>query len=233
MTAKLFPTLVVSVLSLLCASCASIVSSNESTTYIETFPEDARCELHGQDFSRVITTPGSVHLPSEAAPVTVSCKKEDYFTTAQTLDTSMDGWIFGNLLFGGIIGGVVDIARGAGQKFPPKFSMVLDPKSFDTAAERDEYYDKRVESINAKWDDLVARIEARCKNKDSGTMTAGPSSSDCAKKAGEAQEKRHAEIAAVEDRRNNAAVASTQPLAAPSVQAVQAAPSVQATQVAQ
>ena len=29
------------------SACASIVSNNESTTYIETDPEKSRCELHG------------------------------------------------------------------------------------------------------------------------------------------------------------------------------------------
>jgi len=52
-------------LALVLSGCASIVSESESTTYIETDPETARCELHGQDFKRVVTTPTSIHLPAD------------------------------------------------------------------------------------------------------------------------------------------------------------------------
>jgi PBP1b-binding outer membrane lipoprotein LpoB len=43
-------------LALVLPGCASIVSDNNSGTYIETDPEKARCELHGQDFKRVVDT---------------------------------------------------------------------------------------------------------------------------------------------------------------------------------
>lgn len=60
-------------LAALLPACASIVSDNKSVTYVETVPEEARCELHGQDFKRVITTPASIQLPANAAPVMVAC----------------------------------------------------------------------------------------------------------------------------------------------------------------
>ncbi|MCH8111383.1 MAG: hypothetical protein IH905_05430 [Proteobacteria bacterium] len=99
------------------SGCASIVSDNESTVYVATEPEAARCELHGDDFTRVINTPGSLVIPSVAAPVTVTCDAEDYRTTTGELDTSADGWMAGNIIFGllgGGIGLIVDAARGAG-----------------------------------------------------------------------------------------------------------------------
>ena len=49
---------------LLTGACASIVSDNESTVYVATEPEKARCELHGQDFTRVVSTPASAHFDS-------------------------------------------------------------------------------------------------------------------------------------------------------------------------
>ena len=210
MSRKIALVSMMAILSLLCASCASIVSSNESTTYIETFPDKAECELHGQDFSRVVTTPNSIHLPAKSAPITVSCKKEGYFTTAQTLDTSMDGWIWGNLIFGGIIGGVVDLARGSGQKFPPKYSMILDPMTFSSDTERNEYYDKRAKVINDKWDSIIKKIESSCNKKDDENKmpSTGSSNTDCIKKMEEAEQKRHEELAVIEKRRNDAIVAS-------------------------
>mgnify|MGYP001010576331 FL=1 len=95
------------------AGCASVVSKTDSTTYLETDPEKARCVLHGQDFKRVVTTPDSIQLPSAAAPITVACEAEGYKTATAVLDTKSDGWIWGNILLGGVIGAVVDGARGA------------------------------------------------------------------------------------------------------------------------
>lgn len=151
-------------LALLSGGCASIISDDESTTYIETIPECAECTLHGQDFKRKITTPDSIHLPSEAAPITISCKAEGYRTTSEVMDTKMDGWIFGNIIFGGIIGAVVDAGRGAGQKFPPKFTVQLDPVSFRTAQLRDEYYKERSDTLAARYDSLIRKAETRYKS---------------------------------------------------------------------
>lgn len=148
------------------ANCASIVSENESVTYIETDPENARCELHGQDFKRVIHTPDSMQLPAEAAPITVACSAENYRTTSETLDTSADGWIVGNILFGGIIGIAIDAARGAGEKYPPKFSLILDPKEFSTEDERDAYYSKRELTVRNKWNKTITELEEKCENEE-------------------------------------------------------------------
>ena len=178
--------------------CASIVSDDESTTYIETDPEKARCELHGQDFRRVIETPDSMRLPSEAAPITIACKADGYRETAEVLDTSMDGWIIGNIIFGGIIGVAVDAARGAGQKFPPRFMVVLEPSSFSTAAERDDWYDRRRRLLEDRWEKAISQVEGQCS--DTAVDDA------CEQQVKELQVKRDAELKKLESRRDRALV---------------------------
>lgn len=149
----------------LCCGCASIISDNDSTTYIETTPEEARCVLHGQDFKRVMTTPNSINLPSEAAPITVACSAEGYLTETKKLDTSMDGWVLGNIIFGGIIGGIVDVARGAGSKYPTMISLILQPKEFASAEKRDMWFFAREAAINLKWDAAIVKEQRKCKKK--------------------------------------------------------------------
>jgi len=151
--------LVLSVTSL--TGCASIVSDNDSTTYIQTMPEKARCTLHGQDFKRVVETPDSVHLPAEAAPIVVSCESEGYRTASATLDTEMDGWILGNIIFGGVVGAVIDASRGAGMEYPPQFMVSLDPIAFDTIAKRDEYYDAKISAATELYDRQINKAERR------------------------------------------------------------------------
>lgn len=187
--------------SLFLASCASIVSDNDSTTYIQTEPETARCELHGQDFVRVVNTPDSIQLPAEAAPITIACKAEGYKTTTANLDTSMDGWIVGNLLFGRVIGLAVDAARGAGQKYPAQVMVALEPEAFDSIAHRDRWYDERRAAIEAKWDEQISKAKNSCN-------TNPERHQECASQAEELGEQSDKEIEAFEERRLSATVSS-------------------------
>jgi len=180
-------------------ACASIVSDNNSVTYFETVPEGARCELHGQDFTRVITAPASVQLPAEAAPITLACTAEGYSRTVQTVDTEMDGWIIGNILFGGLIGVAIDAARGAGQKFPPRVSVVLEPQRFANQAERDAWYGSRRADIEAAWRERIAAAQRDC----SGN---GPQTGSCATVIGALERARQNELGEIEERRLKAAI---------------------------
>ena len=179
-------------------ACASIVSENDSTTYIGTEPEGARCELHGQDFKRVITAPNSITLPAEAAPITVACNAEGFRTTTAELDTSMDGWIVGNLLFGGLIGVAIDAARGAGQKYPSQLTIILDPASFDSSAARDDWYAVRRRELEAKWEGAMAQARQRC-DRDKTEL--------CGNRLEELEKERDQEFEELEKRRDTAVVA--------------------------
>ena len=182
------------------SGCASIVSDNESTVYVATEPEAARCELHGDDFTRVINTPGSLVIPSVAAPVTVTCDAEDYRTTTGELDTSADGWMAGNIIFGllgGGIGLIVDAARGAGMLYPPNITIVLDPVSFASAAARDTWYDNRRRILDEKWGAAIEEADTNC----------GLAPDVCASRLKKARETRDQELEGLEQRRGTAQIA--------------------------
>ena len=186
-------------LSIFTIGCASIVSDTDSVTYIQTDPEHARCELHGQDFTRVINTPNSISLPSEASPITVACQAVGYKNTTQVVKGHYDGWIWGNILFGGIIGAAIDGSRGAGKKFPPQVTIILEPERFADEDQRDTFYDDRVAMTKAVWDDAVRQAEQKC-NRESN-----PNSSAC-RKADEIIEERDAQLAELERKRDQAEV---------------------------
>jgi hypothetical protein len=48
---------------------------------------------------------------------------------------------FGNILFGGLIGVVVDAASGATHEYPPLVTITLVPELFASIAERDAFYE--------------------------------------------------------------------------------------------
>ncbi len=183
------------------SGCASIVSDNETNVYVATEPEAARCELRGDDFTRVINTPGSLIIPSDAAPVTVACNAEGYRTTTGELDTSADGWMAGNIIFGilgGGIGLIVDAARGAGMMYPPNITIVLEPESFASLAARDEWYDNRRRILDEKWDVAIEKADTNC----------GLAPDVCASRLKEAQEARDQELEELEQHRATAKIAS-------------------------
>lgn len=189
----------------LLSGCASIVSDNKSVTYLETVPEACKCELHGQDFKRVVNTPNSISLPSEAAPITIACSAPGYKRTTATLDTKADGWIWGNILFGGVIGAVIDGAKGSGFKFPPKYSLVLEPEQFASLDERDAWFNSRKAEIEARWDREMSRLRGQCASASTGR---GRDEEDgCADLLGKAERKKQEELDQNEKARIEAKVA--------------------------
>lgn len=180
------------------SACASVVSDNNSTNYIETNPESASCDLHGQDFKRVVKTPNSIHLPSSAAPIVISCKADGHFTTTYDMDTEMDGWILGNIILGGGIGFVVDAVRGAGQKFPPKVTFILEPSSFKTEASRDKWFADRLTAIEQKYKKIIESIEIDCAN-DTSNQT-------CPDQLKQAKDKENKEIERLQANKTRAAI---------------------------
>ncbi len=176
------------------SACAAIVSDNKSTTYIETDPENARCELHGKDFKRVVNTPNSIRLPADAAPITVACKAEGYKTTTQPLDTEIDGWIFGNIIFGGVIGILIDAATDSGEIYPPRIAIVLEPEGFRSTTARDEWFDRRRTMLEERWEQTVSDFRDNCIG------------GDCAAEVSEAKKNRDKQLARLEEKRLRAKV---------------------------
>ena len=173
------------------SACASIVSDNDTMTDIQTEPEVARRELSGQDLKRVIHTPHGIELPSSAAPVTVICEAKGYRKTTVKLDTSTDGWIFGNILFGGVVGIALDAPRGAGQRYPKGITLVLEPKRFATVEARDKWFDRRKAAMDEEGNKVLEAIKKDCAD--------GPG--DCDRGVEDAEKQRVEELQQLESRR--------------------------------
>lgn len=104
---------------LVASGCASIVSENK--TRIETVPVSAECRLVGTSYDVTITTPVEMELPKRAAPITATCEAPGYDRAVQVLDTEFNGAVAGNVLLGGIIGVVIDVANDNHRTYPSEF----------------------------------------------------------------------------------------------------------------
>lgn len=104
------------------SGCASIVSDSSYAVSLQSSPERAEYVVTNQRSGKRIAagvTPSMVSLPAKngffsAAKYQVTFEHNGYNSTTVPLNASMDGWYWGNLIFGGLLGVlIVDPATGA------------------------------------------------------------------------------------------------------------------------
>lgn len=120
---KIIPCLALVLLS----GCATIVSGTSQTVSISTTPGGATCavERMGAPIGTAVTTPGVVTVNKNGGPLTVRCSKPGYQTATAAAESSFNGWTFGNIILGGLIGVVVDASTGANFDYPRTMAMEL------------------------------------------------------------------------------------------------------------
>lgn len=121
------------------SGCASIVSDSQYPISVMTTPAGATFEVRNRAGNVIHsgTTPGSVTLKSGAGyfkgeTYTIAFRKEGFADQQTTLNSSLDGWYWGNIIFGGLIGMLaVDPATGAMYKLPENTATSLEPVTAD------------------------------------------------------------------------------------------------------
>ena len=97
------------------SSCASIMSGTKQAVTITSDPSGAEISIDGKSAGK---TPLTVELR----------RKEDHVIKAigvgggeatVTTTRGSNGWIWGNILFGGLIGLIIDLSNGAAKRFSP------------------------------------------------------------------------------------------------------------------
>ena len=117
---------------LLTTNCATIVSDKTYNVSFSSAPSKANLEIIDRSGATIFkgTTPVNLNLSAkqgyfEKAVYTIRFTKEGYDDIVVPLTASLDGWYFGNLLFGGIIGFlIVDPLSGAMYKLDQQFVNV-------------------------------------------------------------------------------------------------------------
>ena len=115
------------------SGCASIVSDSRYPVQVNSAPVGVSFEVKNED-NRVVAsgvTPTNIMLKSGAGyfngeEYTFTFTSDCNSTRQQILDSELDGWYFGNILFGGLIGlFVVDPLTGAMFKLPENVNQNL------------------------------------------------------------------------------------------------------------
>jgi hypothetical protein len=115
-----------SIAALAATGCASIVSESRYPVSVTSAPSGAAYEISNEAGAVVSSgvTPNQVTLKAGAGyfdgeKYTVNYRKEGYLSKTEVLDTNMNGWYWGNIVFGGLIGMlIVDPLTGAMYRLP-------------------------------------------------------------------------------------------------------------------
>src|SRR5262249_44746502 len=94
------------------SGCATIVNGTTEKIQLSSAPDGAQATIDG---TQTVTTPTTVEL-SRDDEHTIIFHKDGYQDDTEKLTSSTSGWIWGNILAGGVVGAVVDAESGAGKK---------------------------------------------------------------------------------------------------------------------
>ena len=143
--------------SILFTSCASIVSKSSYPISINSAPSEAQIVIKDKKGIEIFSgqTPATLKLKSGSgffgkARYQVTFNKSGYQTKTVPVEFKLNGWYFGNLLFGGILGMlIIDPATGAMYKIETEFlnETLLPTKT--TASNELRVYN--ISEIPAEW----------------------------------------------------------------------------------
>jgi hypothetical protein len=121
--------------------CASIVSDASYPVAISSTPDNAEFVITNRAGTRVHSgvTPATITLKASSGyfkgeSYTIVFNKEGHPGKSFVLKSGVDGWYFGNILFGGLIGMlIVGPATGAMYKLPNAVALTLDEATADSS----------------------------------------------------------------------------------------------------
>ncbi len=100
---------------ILIAGCCSIIHGTKQEIGLSSSPSGASVTVNGQQMG---TTPVTLDLKRNGSHK-IAIEMEGYQPYEITLTKSVSGWVWGNVLFGGLIGLAVDAIDGAIYKLKP------------------------------------------------------------------------------------------------------------------
>lgn len=143
--------------SILFTSCASIVSKSSYPISINSAPSEAQIVIKDKKGIEIFSgqTPATLKLKSGSgffgkARYQVTFNKSGYQTKTVPVEFKLNGWYFGNLLFGGVLGMlIIDPATGAMYKIETEFlNETLIPAKTTASNELRVY---NISEIPAEW----------------------------------------------------------------------------------
>ena len=107
--------------------CATIVTGTSQPVAVDSEPAGATCKVtqDGYPLGTVLSTPGVVSVRKGGGSLDVACSKPGYQMARQSVPFGLQGWVFGNVIIGGLVGVVVDFSTGAAFEYAPETTLAL------------------------------------------------------------------------------------------------------------
>lgn len=157
----------IGILALIMSSCASIIHGPTQMLDFSSQPSGATITIDGKEHGK---TPQSIELRRKGREKGDKSKKQQYdvkialdgyYPYEVKIKREMDGWFLGNLLFGGLIGIIVDASNGAMYKLTPD-QVIAQMNSNSTGmidTKDDRIYLAVTMKINPNWE-KVGQLES-------------------------------------------------------------------------
>ncbi len=136
------------------ASCASIVTGRTQELSFRTNPEGATVTIAGRPYG---TTPITATLRRESG-LTATFSKPGYKPLTVNLETGINGWFWGNIVLGGLIGSTTDGVTGAVHQYSPgQYMVTLEPENTNAVEGKPSLSDaqKAREFIVVAYDKII------------------------------------------------------------------------------
>ena len=118
-------------IALLCAAsvsgCATLVSDDHQSIAIKSDPPGATCLVRqgGADVGTIPYSPGTVYVGKSRHDIAIDCSRAGYYNGAAVLQPEFQDWTYGNILYGGGIGLLVDTSSGAINQYPRAVTVLM------------------------------------------------------------------------------------------------------------
>jgi len=115
----------------LTTGCASITGSTSQSVSVRTKDQNGaeisgvNCDLVNKNGTWFITSPGSVVVHRSNDDMKVTCKKEGISPGTAAVVSDVKGSMFGNIVFGGGIGAIVDHVDGSAYEYPTLIEIAM------------------------------------------------------------------------------------------------------------
>ena len=115
----------------LLTGCASITKDSNQPVKIETYSKNnaaingAKCTAKNERGEWVATAPGNLVVHRSGDNLSVICEKEGEQPGHATVVSRANGGMFGNILFGGGIGAIIDHNKGTAYSYPDWIRVIM------------------------------------------------------------------------------------------------------------
>ena len=118
----------------LTTGCATITKDANQSVQIETYSKDNQpvtgvtCVAQNDRGQWSVTTPGAVSVHRSGENLLINCEKEGIDLGHGTVISRANGSMFGNILFGGGVGAIIDHNKGTAYTYPAWLRIVMGDK---------------------------------------------------------------------------------------------------------